>query len=96
MAFKVILTEKSLNDLEDILDYISADNPEAAARFGEALLRHTEMLAIFPRMGALVNQRARVRKILHTPIRIYYRVDEKRESVEILHFWHTARQEPKF
>ncbi len=96
MAFKIILTERSLNDLEDILDYIGADNPEAAARFGEALLKHTEMLAIFPHIGALVNQREKVRKVLHTPVRIYYRIDEERRIVEILHFWHTARQEPNF
>lgn len=94
MAFKILYTEDALTDLEAILDYIRADNPAAAARFGNALLNHAEMLANFPHIGSPVSQRAGVRKILHTPVRIYYRVDEKRRVVEVLHFWHGARQEP--
>ena len=96
MAFKIVFTEDSLSDLEAILDYIRADDPEAAARFGTALLNHTELLATFPHIGTPVEQREKVRKVLHTPVRIYYRIDEKRQIVEILHFWHTARQEPNF
>jgi hypothetical protein len=37
-----------------------------------------------------------MRSVLHTPIRIYYRVDEIRECVEVIHVWHTARKQPKF
>jgi hypothetical protein len=33
--------------------------------------------------------------VLHTPVRIYYRIDEARKSVEILHFWRAARQQPE-
>jgi plasmid stabilization system protein ParE len=36
-----------------------------------------------------------VRKIVHSPIRIYYRLDEDRNMVEILHFWHGSRRNPK-
>ena len=96
MAFKIVFTEDSLSDLEAILDYIRADDPEAAARFGNALLNHTELLATFPHIGAPVKRRERVRKVLHTPVRIYYRIDEEKQIIEILHFWHTARQEPNF
>ncbi|MBI2816502.1 MAG: type II toxin-antitoxin system RelE/ParE family toxin [Acidobacteria bacterium] len=95
MAFKILFTEDSLNDLEAILDYIRADDPEAAARFGNDLLNYTELLATFPHIGEPVKHRERVRKLLHTPVRIYYRIDEKRQIVEILHFWHTAREEPE-
>ena len=94
MAFKILFTEDSLSDLEAILGYIRADDPAAAQRFGNALLDYIELLATFPHIGAPVEQRERVRKILHTPIRIYYRIDETKKVVEILHFWHSARQEP--
>ena len=96
MAFTILFTEASLSDLEAILDYIRADDSEAAARFGNAILNHIELLASFPHMGTPLKQRERVRKLLHTPVRVYYRVDEERQIVEILHFWHAARQEPKF
>ena len=94
MAFKILFSEDALIDLEIILEYIRADDPEAAASFGKALLNHIELLAAFPHIGAPVRQREGVRKVLHTPIRIYYRIHEAKRLVEILHLWHAARQEP--
>src|ERR1035438_7132092 len=52
------------------LDYIGADDPDAAARFGKSLLNHSEILAAFPHLGIMVSQRRNVRSLLHTPIRI--------------------------
>ena len=92
--FKVIISPRARHDLLEIIDYIREDNPNAAERFGNDLLNHTELLAEFPHIGAPVNERSRVRKLLHTPVRIYYRVDEPRNVVEILHFWHAARRQP--
>jgi toxin ParE1/3/4 len=94
VAFKILFSEDSLIDLEAILDYVRSDNPEAAERFGNALLDHTEVLAIFPHVGTPVKRRGGVRKVLHSPVRIYYRIDEERRVVEILHFWHAARRYP--
>ncbi len=95
MAYKIIITQEALADLDGILDYIGADNPEAAGRFGNALLNHAEILATFPHIGAPVNKRKGIRSMLHTPIRIYYRLNQEREAVEILHFWHGSRRSPK-
>lgn len=74
MAFKIVYTEKALADLEAILDYILADNPAAASRFGNDLLNHVDLLAAFPHIGSPVKRRAGMRTILHTPVRIYYRI----------------------
>lgn len=94
MAHKVFFTEDALVDLEGILDYIRADNPAAAERFGTSLLNHIDLLRNFPRIGIPLSGRPGVRKILHSPVRIYYRLHENRELVEILHFWHSARKPP--
>ena len=94
MAFKIIYTEKALADLEAILDYILVGNPTAASRFGNDLLNHVDLLAEFSHIGSLVKRRPGMRKILHTLVRVYYRIDEERRCIEILHFWHAARQEP--
>ena len=96
MAFKILYTEDALADLESILDYIRADNPAAAAKFGTALLNHVDLLAGFPHIGSPLNQRVGVRKILHTPVRVYYRIEAHLQAIEVLHFWHVARQEPKW
>ncbi len=95
MAYKILFTEDALDDLEDILDYIRADNEAAAESFGMALVKHVELLQSFPRIGTPISRRPNVRKILHSPVRIYYRLLEHKRLIEILHFWHGAKREPK-
>ena len=95
MEYKILFTEDALRDLEDILDYIRADNEAAAESFGSALLDHVELLQDFPHIGTAVPQRRNVRKILHSPVQIYYRIDEPKKLIEILHFWHGARTDPR-
>jgi plasmid stabilization system protein ParE len=73
-GFQNRLHRKALVDLEAILDYILADNPAAASRFGSDLLNHVELLGAFPHIGSPVTRRAGIRKILHTPVRVYYRI----------------------
>ena len=75
MAHKILFTEDAIADLEIILDYIRADNPSAAERFGTALLSHVEMLQNFPRLGVPVPRRPSVHNILHSPVLVYYRWD---------------------
>jgi len=90
--FKVRISDAALTDFEEILAYSWANFPETAERFGNALLNHTELLAKFPMIGAPVEGRPGIRQLVHTPILIYYRVDEVRGLVEILHFWHGSRR----
>jgi plasmid stabilization system protein ParE len=78
----------------EIFDYISHYNRDVAARFCDTLLNHVDLLGTFPHIGIVSVQRRNVRSVLHTPVRIYYRLDDSRECVEIIHFWHTARRNP--
>jgi toxin ParE1/3/4 len=94
-VYRITVSPRARRDLVEIVDYISKDNPNAAEQFGRAILNHIELLATFPRVGAPLKGRPEIRKLLHSPVRIYYRVDEKRKRVQILHFWHSARKEPK-
>jgi len=93
-VFKVIVSPRAWDDFFEIFDYISRDNRDAAARFCDALLNHVDLLGTFPHIGVVSAQRPAVRSVLHTPVRIYYRIDDSRECVEIIHFWHTARRNP--
>ena len=94
MAYKILYTGEALADLEVILEYIRIDSPTAAERFGTALLNHIELLQNFPRPGVPVPKRSGVRKLLHSPIRVYYLFHEDSGLIEILHLWHGARQDP--
>jgi plasmid stabilization system protein ParE len=94
VAYKIPFTEDALVDLEIILYYVCADNPSDAERFGASLLNYIELLESFPRIGVPVPSRPGVRKILHSPVRIYYRLHEDRSLIEILHLGHGARKDP--
>ncbi len=47
----LIYSEKSLADIEGILEYISRDKPEAAVRFVEQILGQCELLSAAPELG---------------------------------------------
>ena len=95
MGYKIQFTENSLADLEIILDFIRSDNPEAADRFGQSLLNHVNLLQSLPRIGVPVAKKRGIRKLLHSPIRVYYRILEDSRLIEILEFSHAARKRPR-
>jgi plasmid stabilization system protein ParE len=93
--FRLLFTQKALKDLAEIIGYIAQDDPQAAERFGNSLLDHVQLLTRFPRMGAAIRKRARVRKLSHSPILVYYRIHEDKRLIEILHLRHASRKPPK-
>ena len=94
MDYRLLYSQRSLNDLEEILGYIAEDDAEAASRFGTSLLDHVDLLSRFPRLGGVIRKRSRVRKLLHSPLLVYYRLDEDKHLIEILHIRHGARKQP--
>ena len=94
MAFKVLYHEDALADLEAIFERSRDKHPETTEQFAKDLFNHIDLLGAFPNFGAPVRGRPGVRRLLHSPLIIYYEVDEIRGCVEILHFWHGSRRAP--
>jgi plasmid stabilization system protein ParE len=94
--YRLLYTQRALNDLAEIIGYVAEDDAEAASRLGSSLLDHVDLLTRFPRIGGIIGKRSRVRKLLHSPILVYYQVDEDKHLIEVLHFRHGARNPPKF
>ena len=92
MDYRLLFTQRALNDLAEIIGNIAEDDAEAASRFGNALLDHVDLLTRFPRMGSTIRKRSRVRKLLHSPILVYYRIREDKRVVEVLHLRHGSRR----
>jgi plasmid stabilization system protein ParE len=92
---RLLYTQRSLKDLAEIVGYIAEDDPTAASRFGSALLDHVELLTRFPHLGGTVRKHSRVRKLIHSPILVYYEVHEGKHLIEVLHFRHGSRKPPK-
>ena len=95
MDFQVRISEAALADLERIVEYSWNRFPATAESFGTSLLNHVALLRTLPYMGSPVAGRPGVRQLVHTPILIYYRVQEHPNVIEILHFWHASRQAPE-
>jgi plasmid stabilization system protein ParE len=87
----VIYAPEAERDLEAITIYIAKDNPRAAELFGFRLIERAELLGIFPNLGRPVLDKPKVRVLLETPVKIYYRIGPGNQSVEILRFWHSSR-----
>jgi toxin ParE1/3/4 len=93
--YRLLYTQRALNDLAEIIGHIAEDDAQAASRFGNSLISHLELLARFPRMGGLVRKRPSVRKVVHSPYLVYYHVREATREIEVLHVRHGARKPPK-
>ena len=94
MDYRLLYSQKSLNDLDEIFGHIAEEDAEAASRFGTSLLDHVDLLGRFPRLGAVIGKRSGVRKLLHSPLLVYYRIDEDKRLIEVLHVRHGARKQP--
>jgi len=92
--YQLLYTQRALSDLAAIIGYIAEDDAQAALRFGDSLLDHIDLLARFPRIGGIIRKRPGVRKLVHSPILVYYRVHEARHLIEILHLRHAAQKPP--
>jgi plasmid stabilization system protein ParE len=96
LDYRLLFTQRALSDLSEIVGHIAQDDDDAASRFGVALLDHVDLLGRFPRMGNTVRKRSRVRKLVHSPILVYYQVHEEKRLVEVLHFRHGSRKPLRF
>jgi plasmid stabilization system protein ParE len=70
--YRLLYTQKALNDLVESIGQIADDDAEAASRFAESSLDHLELRVRFPRMGSTIPKGARERKLSHSPILAYY------------------------
>lgn len=95
MDYSLLYTQRALNDLGEIIGHIAEDDAVAASRFGSSLLDHIELLARFPRIDSSIRKRTRVRKLVHSPIVVYYQIDEGQRVIEVLHLRHATRKPPK-
>ena len=72
MDCKVILSPRAIQDLSEIVRYISFDNPRAAEQFGYALIDAALSLGKLPERGRFVPEFAdrKTREIIYSSYRI--------------------------
>jgi plasmid stabilization system protein ParE len=91
MDWQVVFSPRSLRDLQNIVEFITGDNPLAADNVALSLFEKSELLGKSPKIGPTLPQRPNARFFPVGSYLIIYRLDEKNQVVRILRFWHAAR-----
>ena len=94
MGCKIIFSPQAIADLEAAVRFIAEENPDAAARVGNALIDRVAILENFSLLGSPYPKRPGVRKLVSRPYLIFYRFREQGNFVDILRYWHGAQREP--
>lgn len=82
---RVIWTEPALQDLDQIADYISLDNPVVAKKLVQDTFDRVERLNQHPKLGKSVQEleESVYRELVVSPCRIFYR--QENDVVYIIH-----------
>ncbi|HEY0258003.1 MAG TPA: type II toxin-antitoxin system RelE/ParE family toxin [Candidatus Methylacidiphilales bacterium] len=94
MDYKVTFAQNAVKELTEIVTFVARDNPQAARQLGDKLLEQAAGLRRFPNRYARYPHFSAIRKMPVPPYLIYYRINESKQQVTILHFWHGTRQHP--
>ena len=96
MDYKVIWTDEAIADLRQLTARIAEDNPIAAVKFGEELIRRSMLLGQHPRLGRVLREQKldTVREMIVRPYRLIYEINDQAATVNVRLLWHGARQEP--
>lgn len=97
MDYQVVLSPSARADIRDIVRYISFDAPDRALQFGLFLISRTRLLAQCPELGRIVPEfeDSLIREIVVRSYRVVYRLDDSRQLVQVIRFWHAARGIPE-
>ena len=82
---QIIWTEPALQELDEIADYISLDNPNAAKNLVRSVFKCVVQLSEHPKSGKPVEdlEESTYRRLLVSPCQIFYR--EENNRIYIIH-----------
>ena len=90
---QVVWLKSALNNLDEIAEYISQENPQAASQVVDLIVEQVNQLTAQPalgRSGRVVGTRELV--VSNTHYLVPYRI--KNNQVEVLRVFHTSRRPP--
>jgi plasmid stabilization system protein ParE len=92
----IVWTDEARRWLEDIFEYITVDNPHAAARTVQEIYERAQVLATFPEIGhRYIASSRNVRILLYGHYRIAYLVKDD-GNIDILGVFHGSLDIAKY
>ena len=97
MAFRIRWSEQAVEDLKELIHFISQDDPEAAHRLAERIVLRIESAADFPFSYRPVPEKddESIREIILKPYRLIYSIDQANQQLHVVRIWHSARRTPR-
>jgi len=91
----ILWTDRALEDLVQLRDWVSHDRPAAARKLAATLRKSVERLARFPHSGRLVPgfEARGYREVVVRPYRVIFQVVGS--EVHVLRVWHGRRDQPR-
>ena len=95
--YNYVLTEKALDDIDEILRYLSEvlSNPQAAGKLFYEISETIDRILAFPQSGSpVINPYLKRNDLRNLPLRnylMYYRIDGERKTVYILRVVYSHR-----
>jgi plasmid stabilization system protein ParE len=79
MAHRLVWSQRAVQDLEAIAEYIAQDSPAYAAGVVRTIINQTKTLSLFPRSGRKVPEfdDENIRELLAYSYRVIYRIQEE-------------------
>ncbi|SFV09378.1 Plasmid stabilization system protein ParE [Methylobacterium sp. 174MFSha1.1] len=90
---KLRLSWRARRDIDAIGRDISAHDPVAAKRVGDAIRSALTMLTVHPQAGRMVGKGLHRFAVPRLPYLIFYKVDVVADAVQIVTIRHAARRE---
>ena len=80
---EVIWAEPALYSLQEVTDYISLDNPDAARVLVGKVFQAIDLLERNPELGNVPSElkNTRYRRLVISPLYLYYRVDDEKNRI---------------
>ncbi|MCH8486834.1 MAG: type II toxin-antitoxin system RelE/ParE family toxin [Candidatus Cyclonatronum sp.] len=82
---EIIWTNQALNRLNEFVDYIARDNPEAAEKWALGIIDRTDQLAEQPESGRIVPEynEPDLRELIAGNYRVIYRIRKEKGTIYI-------------
>lgn len=96
MAFQIVWSQTSVEDLKGIVQYIALDDPDAAAKLADHIVQRIETASELPFSNRAVPEKddQSIREAILKPYRLIYQIDADRCVIHILRIWHASRGIP--